>query len=160
MSLHEPSPSMATASMPKPPYSKSQSQSQSQSHLQPHSQWQSQRSASAQKYSLPPIPNHNSHPRSASHPTSPGNTRQDEKDFVAHYEERQQIVSPERIEHDSANKKLGFSSRKLRVADFELMKTLGTGISTPSNRESNDEAEVFHRDFCTGLASPSGKSKE
>ena len=118
---------MANTSLPKPPYSKSQSQL----HLQPQSQWQPQRSSSAQKYSVPPIPNHNNYLRSASHPITPGNTRQDEKDFIARYEERQHIVSPEKIESDSVNKKLGFSSRKLRVIDFELMKTLGTGTSMP-----------------------------
>jgi hypothetical protein len=72
-----------------------------------------------------------------SHPTSPGYARQDEKNFIAHYEERREIVPPEKIEHDCVNKKLGFASRKLTVSDFELMKTLGTGAFCACDGEAS-----------------------
>lgn len=39
-----------------------------------------------------------------------------------------EIVPAEHIPEDPARKQLGFSSQKLRVEDFELMKTLGTGM--------------------------------
>jgi hypothetical protein len=138
-------------------YKSSPSKSQSQAQLQP--QVPSQRSSSAQRYHTQPISHHNSYARSASHPISPGQTRQDEKNFIAHYEERQEIVAPEKIEHDSVNKKLGFSSRKLKVTDFELMKTLGTGTFDYLNWTENDvmlnpPLGTFARVWLTRLSYP------
>jgi protein kinase A len=52
-----------------------------------------------------------------------------EKDFVAQYKSCE-VLSPEEIEQDPRNKALGSSSRSLRVEDFELIKTLGTGTAT------------------------------
>jgi hypothetical protein len=145
---------MASTSFSKPPYSKSQSQLQPQS--QSHSS--SQRSSSAQRCYTQPFPHHNSFPRSASHPTSPGHTRQDERNFIAHYGERGETVPPERIEHDPVSRKLGFSSKKLRIDDFELMKTLGTGILRRQNWRHID-AEISHRHLRKSLVDTSGESE-
>src|SRR5271170_5550011 len=71
----------------------------------------------------PPI----SSPRSASQPQP---TRQEEKTAVtASYAVAvgREISPAERIGQDPRHKRLGLSSQKLRVEDFELMKTLGTG---------------------------------
>lgn len=151
---------MASTSFPTLTYPKSQSQPQthpySQSQLQPPSSLQ--RSSSAQRYQTQPIPLYKGFARSASHPINPGNTREDEKNFIAHHGERQQIVAPERVHHDPVNRKLGFSSRKLKVTDFELMKTLGTGTSAHSSWRLI-ETDVLSRHFCTSLAGAARKSK-
>jgi protein kinase A len=145
---------MASTSFSKPLYSKSQTQLQPQS--QPHSS--SQRSSSAQRCYTQSIPHHNSFPRSASHPTSPGHTRQDERNFIAHHDERREIVLPERIEHDPVSRKLGFSSKKLKIDDFELMKTLGTGISCAvrlvGKLRLKSPTGTFARVWLTRLANP------
>lgn len=77
-------------------------------------------------------------PRSSSnpHPIGQGSdaapTRQEEKNFViANYEVAagHETLPPEQIAQDAWNKQLGCSSQQLRIEDFELMKTLGTGMS-------------------------------
>jgi hypothetical protein len=145
---------MASSPFSKLPLSKSQSRSQSQSQTQPllNPPASSQRSASAQRYQTQPIPQYNSFTRSASHPTSPGYSRQDEKNFITHYEERREIVPPEKIEHDAVNKKLGFASKRLRVSDFELMKTLGTGARLRNAMARPTKADLSSRHLCTSLA--------
>ena len=55
-------------------------------------------------------------------------TAQEEKDFVAHFAEQTQTLPPEEIAKDPRNKELGHSSRCLSVKDFELVRTLGTGV--------------------------------
>ena len=68
-----------------------------------------------------------SNSRSASHPHS---SKQEEKNLViTNYEIAvgREIVPAEQIPHDPKSRQLGFSSQKLRIEDFELMKTLGTG---------------------------------
>jgi protein kinase A len=54
---------------------------------------------------------------------------EEEKQFVAHFQDNQlqHPLPPEEIEKDPKNKQLGRSSRGLRVTDFELVRTLGTG---------------------------------
>ncbi len=53
-------------------------------------------------------------------------TRQDEKSFVAHFSRDPRPLSPSRIAE--SNKKLGATSKELRLEDFQLLKTLGTGM--------------------------------
>jgi protein kinase A len=55
-------------------------------------------------------------------------TAQAEKDFVAHFAEQTRTLAPEEIAKDPRNKELGHSSRCLSVKDFELIRTLGTGV--------------------------------
>jgi hypothetical protein len=100
--------------------------------LRPSSRQQRASSAQNHRQLLSPAS-----PRSASnpHPTrqasSPAPTRQEEKNFViANYEIAvgHQTVPPEQIAQDFEDKQLGFSAQQLRLEDFELMKTLGTGM--------------------------------
>ncbi|KAI9889579.1 MAG: serine/threonine protein kinase, AGC [Vezdaea aestivalis] len=53
--------------------------------------------------------------------------RQSEKAFIAQVSQDHQPLSPEQITDYAHTKKLGQSSRQLRIDDFELIKTLGTG---------------------------------
>lgn len=50
-----------------------------------------------------------------------------EKAFIAEFEECKRPLSPTHIAEDPRNKKLGASSKQLRLKDFDLVKTLGTG---------------------------------
>ena len=66
--------------------------------------------------------------RSASHPHP---SRQHEKEVVLqHVEavENKEVLPPEEISKDPEIKQLGSSSSHLKVSDFELMRTLGTGM--------------------------------
>lgn len=56
--------------------------------------------------------------------------REDEKQFIANWEEEKRPLKPEEIEQDPEHKRLGHSSSSLRVEDFNLVKTLGTGMDT------------------------------
>jgi DNA mismatch repair ATPase MutL len=109
--------------------SRQQSQSQSQPQPQPQPQPSPQRAASAQghrQYLRTSNP-HNS--RSASHPHP---SRQHEKSLVLKYADSgtKTILAPEEISKDLQKKEVGRSSRHLKVDDFELMRTLGTGTET------------------------------
>ncbi len=53
--------------------------------------------------------------------------RQEEKEKIAHWEERKATLSPDDAASDPNDKALGQSSKQLRGEDFELLKTLGTG---------------------------------
>lgn len=52
-----------------------------------------------------------------------------ELDFIAHYKDDGKILSPGQISQDPRNKALGCSSSSLAIKDFELLKTLGTGMN-------------------------------
>lgn len=54
--------------------------------------------------------------------------REEEKDFIRSFQEDETIVSPDNLAKDSRTQRLGNSSRRLRVGDFSLLKTLGTGM--------------------------------
>jgi len=62
----------------------------------------------------------------------PRNEEQEEKErqFVAQFSERKEPLPPSEIAQDPTNKLLGGFSSQLRLDDFELLKTLGTGIHT------------------------------
>jgi hypothetical protein len=69
--------------------------------------------------------------RSASHPHP---SRQYEKDLILCHTEaaqKNEVLPEEQINKDPVNKKLGQSSQTLRVTDFDLMRTLGTGKVVP-----------------------------
>ncbi|KAL9103192.1 MAG: hypothetical protein Q9163_001758 [Psora crenata] len=53
--------------------------------------------------------------------------RQKEKDFICCYECNRVPLSPRQISSDPHNKEVGTASKNLRVGDFELIKTIGTG---------------------------------
>lgn len=58
-----------------------------------------------------------------------GERREEEKGFIAQFDKDPRPLSPRLIAEDPKNKKLGMSSKHLRLQDFELLKTLGTGTS-------------------------------
>lgn len=62
----------------------------------------------------------------------PRNEEQEEKErqFVAHFSETKEPLPLSEIAQDPTDKALGGSSSQLRLDDFELLKTLGTGIHT------------------------------
>ena len=55
--------------------------------------------------------------------------RQKEKDFLCCYECNQAPLSPHQISDAPHNKEVGTASKNLRVGDFELIKTIGTGVT-------------------------------
>ena len=50
-----------------------------------------------------------------------------EKDFISCYECNGPSLSPDQIADAPRNKEVGCASKQLRVADFDLLKTIGTG---------------------------------
>ena len=137
--------------------------------LRPSSQ--QQRAASAQNHRqllAPTTPRSSSNPNPARQGSNPPSIRQEEKNFVvANYEVAPgcEPLPPEQIAQDPQNKQLGFSAQQLRVEDFELMKTLGTGMLEsraqtepgPSPDIMVDQAVRRHLRAC--LAGTSGKSE-
>lgn len=53
--------------------------------------------------------------------------RRKEKDFISCFECNQAPLSPSQIAETPRNKEVGAASKQLRVGDFELIKTIGTG---------------------------------
>lgn len=53
-----------------------------------------------------------------------------EKHFIAGFTELTRPLSPHQIAKDPRNKELGVTSRQLTLKDFELLKTIGTGLDT------------------------------
>lgn len=67
---------------------------------------------------------------SVAEPKSPeGQSRQEEKDQIAGYQRRSSSrpLAHKDIAADPKKKGLGYSSSNLKVSDFELMRTIGTG---------------------------------
>ena len=54
-----------------------------------------------------------------------------EKNFIERFTENPRPLSPHQISQDPRNKELGCASRQLRVSDFKLLKTIGTGWVVP-----------------------------
>ena len=54
--------------------------------------------------------------------------RQKERHFIECYECNSVHLTPEQIDDTPKNKEVGASSKQLRVGDFELIKTIGTGM--------------------------------
>ena len=85
---------------------------------------------------------------------------QREKQFVAEFESNKDPPSPAQVGEDSRSKQLGVSSRQLRLQDFELLKTLGTGAKTDSFKSKCSQliraiAGTFARVWLARLADPS-----
>ncbi|KAL9633987.1 MAG: hypothetical protein Q9164_004362 [Protoblastenia rupestris] len=55
--------------------------------------------------------------------------RQKERDFICCYECNHDPLSPREISAAPGNKEVGTASKNLRVGDFELIKTIGTGMT-------------------------------
>ena len=58
--------------------------------------------------------------------------KQKEKDFIACFECNGPPLSPNQIAEAPRSKEVGAASKQLRVGDFELLKTIGTGESAIS----------------------------
>lgn len=61
----------------------------------------------------------------------------EEMDFISQWEEDKEPLEPSQITLEPAQKKVGHSSRHLRLDDFELIKTLGTGTHLVSLGQCN-----------------------
>lgn len=100
--------------------------------LQPSQQQPPPRAASAQGHRQSYLRSSNpNNARSASHPHP---SRQYEKDLVlkhADVSKSKDVLSPEEISHSPEDKQVGRSSKQLKVTDFDLMRTLGTGMLDP-----------------------------
>ena len=72
---------------------------------------------------------------------------QKEKDFVSDFSAVERPISPAHIAEDPRNKQLGVQSQNLRVQDFELIKTLGTGLSALSSGRLLDAARKKLRSY-------------
>ena len=59
-----------------------------------------------------------------------------EKDFIACFECNGPPLTPDQIAEKPRSKEVGCASKQLRVGDFELIKTIGTGNFTSSVKES------------------------
>lgn len=57
-----------------------------------------------------------------------------EKNFIERFTENPRPLSPHQISQDPRNKELGCASRQLRVQDFKLLKTIGTGSAIQNCR--------------------------
>ena len=53
---------------------------------------------------------------------------EDEKHFIAQWEEDKRPLEPAEVASDPRKKRVGHSSKYLSCQDFELVKTLGTGV--------------------------------
>ena len=54
--------------------------------------------------------------------------KQKEKRFIADFKENARSLPPDKITEDPRHKQLGTSSRHLQLKDFDLLKTIGTGV--------------------------------
>lgn len=54
--------------------------------------------------------------------------KQKEKRFIAGFSNDARPLPPEKIAEDPRHKQLGTSSRHLQLKDFDLLKTIGTGL--------------------------------
>lgn len=53
---------------------------------------------------------------------------EEEKHSIAQWEEQKRPLEPDEITIDPSRKVVGHSSKHLRCSDFELLKTVGTGM--------------------------------
>ena len=88
------------------------------------------RKASQSNSNDPPMPSS----QSTRHPSlTPTESRQErhehehEKKQILHWEADKHTLAPEEIVKRGEDKHVGWSSHRLRLDDFELLKTLGTG---------------------------------
>jgi hypothetical protein len=65
-------------------------------------------------------------------------SKQFEKEKIAHFSDTQRTLSPQEIEQSAKDKEIGGTSNSLSVNDFDLVRTLGTGLSclSPSTNDS------------------------
>lgn len=69
---------------------------------------------------------------------------QREKQSIAEYYDNARPLPPDQIAESPRNKELATSSRNLRIQDFELIKTLGTGTLTADCSGSRGGRETEH----------------
>lgn len=106
------------------------------------------------------------HGKPAKRSASADAQHQHEKDFVIEYRRNSEVLAPEEVAEDPANKKLGASSQQLRLDDFELMKTLGTGQITTDTfyvKPWTDQAfgtGTFARVWLARVANPREEDKD
>ena len=74
-----------------------------------------------------------------------------ERDSITRVDTTAGILPPQEIAQDPQNKALGKSSSALRIQDFDLVKTLGTGMPRNSANVSGLTWNLL-RHICSGLA--------
>ena len=94
-------------------------------------------------------------------PTSPDpmaspETIEQEKHFIADFAKQQHPLPPEEVQQDPRNKELGKSLRGLSLEDFELVRTLGTGVCCVI--AGGGLHADLNRDFCSSVAGEIGSS--
>ena len=57
--------------------------------------------------------------------------KQQEKQRIADYSDSKGSLPPDQIKQDPAQKQLGQASHSLQLKDFDLLKTIGTGLPSP-----------------------------
>ena len=78
-------------------------------------------------------------------PAIQSNEERESLEFVAHYEDDGRILSPRQIAQDPRHKTLGGSSSGLRIEDFDLIKTLGTGMRAHGTAFANEERDTAEK---------------
>lgn len=78
--------------------------------------------------------------------------KQKEKDFIACFECNGTPLSPAQIAEDPRNKEVGLASKQLRVGDFNLIKTIGTGEIVYHPTFEDTLTYIYSpRHFCEGM---------
>ena len=77
--------------------------------------------------------------------------KEDEKHFIAQWEvgSHKKPLSPTEVAKDPIQKQVGLSSKCLRIEDFKLLKTLGTGTVSSSPRSS--KLLIVSRNICASM---------
>ena len=106
------------------------------------------------------LPGHSDHPTNgqSSRETEDGKALEDldseerkERDSITQVDTTAGILPPQEIAQDPQNKELGKSSSALRIQDFDLVKTLGTGMPSSPADVSRLTCVVL-RYICSSLA--------
>ena len=91
-------------------------------------------------------------------------SRQNEKQFIVNWEEEKGVLEANEISVDPELKRLGHSSSSLRVGDFNLIKTLGTGTNMSCAISMNNADWIllgtFARVWLAQVAKPRNKDEE
>lgn len=85
---------------------------------------------------------------------------QEEKHFVAQFSEQQHVLPPEEVQQDPRNKDLGRSSKGLSVRDFELVRTLGTGMPACAEQLEGQWLIPLYRNVCARVACEAGECRQ
>lgn len=84
--------------------------------------------------------------------------KQKEKRFIANFKDSNGSPLPvEKIAEDPKHKQLGHPSRHLQLKDFDLLKTIGTGLQLSPQNHGLELTKNYRRDFRARMASSTGQ---